>query len=205
MSPFAIIPAAAANRGLNGNDWAVLHTIALHADKNGDAYPSLTTIAKVAGVFRRSVARSIKRLERLGLLERKAERQPGARWSNTRYRITQDSVCGDAIPTQDSGQGDTIPTPNSGQGDTINQTNSVSGDTMNSVTSAALTEEERLLPRKGVSVGKEKVTNGVQGDTIPSSRCGFYMTNATGFRLCGRATVAGTDRCTEHQVGASSH
>jgi hypothetical protein len=189
MSPFAILPAAAANRGLGRRDWAVLHAIALHADKDGCAYPSLTTIAKVAGVLRNNVPKSIRKLEQLELLERKAERQPGARWSNTRYRVLRDSICGDGIQTA-----------NGIHGDAIQAANSIAGDAMNSIAGDALTDHRnRLLPRKGVCVGKEKVANSVPGDAV-ASRCGFYMTNATGFRLCDRPTVAGVDRCAEHSA-----
>ncbi|MGH7030668.1 MAG: helix-turn-helix domain-containing protein [Stellaceae bacterium] len=47
----------------------VLGCIALHADASGRAYPSMVTIAAMTGIRRSDVPRSIRRIERLGLLQ----------------------------------------------------------------------------------------------------------------------------------------
>ena len=75
---------------LSATDWAVLHVIALHADKAGHAYPSLARIAEIAGIQSRHVGRSTKRLERFGLLRFKRLRR-GSGWANNQYEIPLDA------------------------------------------------------------------------------------------------------------------
>ena len=60
---FSRIPARAAGMELTATDWAVLHVICLHADKAGQAYPSLARIAALARIRRNHVSRSTKRLD----------------------------------------------------------------------------------------------------------------------------------------------
>jgi helix-turn-helix protein len=192
MSPFAIIPAAAANRGLTGTDWAVLHAIGLHADKGGYAFPSMKTIALIAGVARKNIPRSTAKLERLGLLERKAERRQGARWSNTRYRILRNAVCSEDIEN-----------PNVLSSEDIQTGKCPQGRGQDVLTGEALTDHRTdSLPEKRVSVSKEGAgANVLRADDI--RRCGFYVANAAGFRLCGRPAAAGGDRCPEHAAKGS--
>src|SRR5438552_2905969 len=83
---FSRIPARAAGMELTATDWAVLHVICLHADKAGQAYPSLARIAALARIRRNHVSRSTKRLEHLGLLRSKRVSR-GSGWANTRYEV----------------------------------------------------------------------------------------------------------------------
>ena len=83
---FSRIPARAAGMKLNATDWQVLHAIGLHADRLGQAFPSLRRIALIAGIKRNHVSRSTKRLEEFGLL--KASRvKRGSVWANTSYQL----------------------------------------------------------------------------------------------------------------------
>jgi hypothetical protein len=74
---FARIPARAARyRDLSARDWRVLVAIASFADRAGRAYPSMTRIAKIVGINRGDVPRSIRRLEQLGLLHCQRRERP---------------------------------------------------------------------------------------------------------------------------------
>ena len=66
---FARIPERAIRcRDLSATDWRVLACILLHADEVGRAYPGMTTIAKMAGIRRQDVPRTIRRLEQMNLI-----------------------------------------------------------------------------------------------------------------------------------------
>jgi hypothetical protein len=66
---FARIPASAMRcRELTACDWRVLTCVALHANSAGKAWPSMATIASSTGIRREDVPRSIRRLEKFGLL-----------------------------------------------------------------------------------------------------------------------------------------
>jgi hypothetical protein len=66
---FARISEAAVRcRELSAADWRVLACVALHADARGRAWPSMATIADMTGLRRQDVPRTIRRLERLGML-----------------------------------------------------------------------------------------------------------------------------------------
>jgi hypothetical protein len=70
---FARIPARAGSmRELSGGDLRVLITIGAHADGEGRAYPSMTTIAGITGLRREDVPRAVRRLEHAGLLRRES-------------------------------------------------------------------------------------------------------------------------------------
>ena len=86
------IPARAMDMDLTAADWRALHVISLHADKKTGtiAYPTLAQIAEIAGIQSRHVARSTKRLERLGLLRIKRLRR-GKGWENNQYEILLDA------------------------------------------------------------------------------------------------------------------
>jgi hypothetical protein len=74
---FARIPARAVGfRELSAADWRVLACIALHADGTGRAYPGMTTIAAMTGIYRSNVPRSIRHLELLGILRRERRAHP---------------------------------------------------------------------------------------------------------------------------------
>jgi len=66
---FARIPLTAIScTEMSARDWRVFTCIALHADRFGRAYPSMATIAAITGIGRGDIPRSVRRLERLGLL-----------------------------------------------------------------------------------------------------------------------------------------
>lgn len=88
---FSRIPARAAGMGLTATDWRVLHTIGLHADKLGRAYPGLARIARIARINRNHVSRSTKRLEAFGLLTATRVKH-GSVWAHTNYQL----IFGDA-------------------------------------------------------------------------------------------------------------
>src|SRR5262249_24838711 len=84
---YARIPSRAIGcRELSATDWRVLACIALHADASGRAWPSMATIAKMVGIRREDVPRSIRRLEQLRLLRR----EPGSPTSSNIYIIALD-------------------------------------------------------------------------------------------------------------------
>jgi len=88
---FSRIPARAGGMKLRANDWQVLHAISLHADKSGWAYPSLERIARIAGIRRNHVSRSVRRLEKLGLIKSCPVRL-GSGWANTNYQVIFDDA-----------------------------------------------------------------------------------------------------------------
>src|ERR1700733_1989067 len=76
---FARLPVRAASmRDLSACDFRVLISIAAHADADGRAYPSMATVAKMTGIRRQDVPRSVKRLEQAGLLRRDARSDASA-------------------------------------------------------------------------------------------------------------------------------
>jgi hypothetical protein len=50
----------------------------------------------------------------------------------------------------------------------------------------------------GVPPGKPDHGDGDKPELDPSRRCGRYVTNSVGFRICGKPALAGTDHCAEH-------
>src|SRR5262249_51569058 len=84
---FARMPARAASANLRRTDWAVLHVIALHADKKGRAFPSMETIAAIIGINRSNVPRALNHLERSGLLRRHRVRRGAGGWQVNNYEL----------------------------------------------------------------------------------------------------------------------
>lgn len=72
---FAKTSAKALDAGLHAADWRVLVAIGLHANAEGWAYPSLSTLADIAHVLRTDIPRHTRRLEAAGLIE--IRRRPG--------------------------------------------------------------------------------------------------------------------------------
>jgi DNA-binding transcriptional regulator YhcF (GntR family) len=73
---FAKVPARAVRCRVSAIDWQVLHAVALHADTDGRAFPSMARIAVIAGINRSNVPRAIGRLEQSGLMVRNRTRKP---------------------------------------------------------------------------------------------------------------------------------
>src|SRR4029077_12735098 len=77
---FAMMPAKAATAELSATDWAVLHAIALHADKDGRAFPSMGRISAITGIKRHHVARAIGRIEQRRLMRHDRVPRPNGGW-----------------------------------------------------------------------------------------------------------------------------
>jgi len=87
-SKFSRVPSRAAGiRDLRGDDLRVLIAMGQHVDKAGNAHPSLSRIGALTGVSRKNVPRSIERLEKAGLIERRRVQAESGRWDRSRYRI----------------------------------------------------------------------------------------------------------------------
>jgi hypothetical protein len=88
IGQFARIPAQAASiPSLGACDLRVLIAIALHADGQGRAYPSLARIASRACMARQNVSRSIARLEKVGLLRHERRKGETGVWAHSFYEI----------------------------------------------------------------------------------------------------------------------
>jgi len=78
---------------LKGSVKSVLLILANRANKEGECFPALSTIAREAGVARSTVQEAIKELERLGLIKkirRKSTNHPG--WTSNLYRLSVDPL-----------------------------------------------------------------------------------------------------------------
>jgi hypothetical protein len=92
---FARVPIRAAGlTDLRERDYRVLIAIAAHADAEGRAYPSMTTISVATGIARGDVPRMLRHLEQLGLLrrDRRSEAHGGA--ASTIYTIVFENTGG---------------------------------------------------------------------------------------------------------------
>ena len=98
---FARIPAKAGTAKLSATDWAVLHVIALHADKDGRAFPGMGRIAGIIGIKRYNVPRSIARLEQRGLLRRQRVPRPKGGWQVNHYELVYEPI-GDVVTTDNT-------------------------------------------------------------------------------------------------------
>jgi hypothetical protein len=87
-SNFTLIPnqflAIAVQAKLSVSDVRVYLAIAQHAGPNGDAWPSLVRIGELTGISDpANISRSIRQLEKTGLLSRRRVRNPAGRWDRT--------------------------------------------------------------------------------------------------------------------------
>jgi hypothetical protein len=99
---FARIPMRAFGaRKLGADDLRVLMAIAIHADREGNACPSQGRIAKLAGMPRKNVPRSVSAIEAEGLIQRQRRPREGGGWDQSIYKIIFDDVTDNApIDTQ---------------------------------------------------------------------------------------------------------
>lgn len=93
---FAKVPARAVRCRVSAIDWQVLHAVALHADTDGRAFPSMARIAVIAGINRSNVPRAIGRLEQSGLMVRNRTRKPSGGWQVNHYQLLYEPI-GDVI------------------------------------------------------------------------------------------------------------
>ena len=91
---FARIPARAAGcKRLAAADWRVFVAIASHADRDGrGAFPALARIARLAGIDRTKVPRSIRRIEAAGLLRVDRRKNKHGDSDVNRYEIVFDDA-----------------------------------------------------------------------------------------------------------------
>ena len=75
---FAKVPIGAATLSLSGRAWRVLIAIGSHADKDGRAWPSLSTIARCTGIARKNIGPLIAELIRSRAIS-KEDPQKGSR------------------------------------------------------------------------------------------------------------------------------
>ena len=73
-------------KGLDAKQYAVLRSLAHHANKNHECYPSTRRIAIQTGLSTRSVTRALSELEELGLV-RRVPRFSGSRQTSNLYRV----------------------------------------------------------------------------------------------------------------------
>jgi hypothetical protein len=89
---FTIIPnealPIAVKSGLRLSDVLVYLAIAQHAGTGGKAWPSIARIAELTGIIDKSnVAKSIRQLEKAGLLTRARRRNNRGTWDSTTYTL----------------------------------------------------------------------------------------------------------------------
>jgi len=106
---FGKMPVRALRAKLRATDWKVLLAIAVHADKNGRAWPSMETIAAMAGINRSNVPRALNRLERCGLLRRHHVRK-GSGWQANYYELVFEPLP-DVITQDDTASADGVSSP----------------------------------------------------------------------------------------------
>lgn len=96
---FAICPAEILqNRELNAQDVRVYMAIAGFTDKNGVCFPSVSRIADICGISRRTVFRILSKLEQLKIISRQRRMRDDGGYSSNLYIVpsmTQDSVNND--------------------------------------------------------------------------------------------------------------
>lgn len=203
---FARVPAKASGSNLSKTDWAVLHALCLHSDKDGRAFPSMARIADIAGIKRNHVPRSMRRLEAKGLLRRERVPRPTGGWQVSHYELLFEPL-GDVTTT-----GDTRSEPVTATGDTPHQPVTIPGDTppemsprgvtgchhwreQGVTSSGALTD---YLTDQGTDLAKEgRVEEGesAAGGTSSGDTCRWPL--GTG---CTRLAMYGKRLCIVHEA-----
>jgi len=145
---FARIPQRAVGcRELSARVWRVLACIALHADKDGRAWPSLTTIAAITDIDRSKIPALIKRLIAAGLLRATRRRDHAGDAASTLYDIIFESTevfPKTATPVSDPGNTVLPETGTRGVGTNGNVTDQ--GTDQRTRTRARRAARERVLP-----------------------------------------------------------
>jgi hypothetical protein len=199
---FARIPAKAATAKLTQTDWAVLHAIGLHADKDGRAFPSMARIAEITGIKRHNVARAIGRIERRGLLRRHRVPRPNGGWQVNHYELVYEPL-GDVIPSDNTPHVlSTDNTPGKGVLSRDNRCSQhreqgvISSETLtNHLTTQGTEQAYQKEAQAGVGV-----TNGggvLTGDNTPPARCRWPLGAG-----CERPAVPGMGMCARHEATA---
>lgn len=116
------------------------------------------------------------------------------------------------LPTEGKADGSNLPTEGKAEpsgnlpteGKALYRTSYQGGDSLKeeegygtpAAVAAVLREEPATSP--GAPTGKPIGGEVAGAELDPSRRCGRYVTNAVGFRICGNSVVVGTDHCPEH-------
>ena len=199
---FARIPAKAARAKLSATDWAVLHVIGLHADKDGRAYPSMARIAEITGIKRHNVARAIGRIEQRGLMRHNRVPRPNGGWQVNQYQLLYEPL-GDVIPSDNTPHViSTDNTPAEGVLSTDNRCSQhreqgvISSETLtNHLTTQGTEEAYQEETQKGV--GSINGGSVLSGDSTPPERCRWPLGAG-----CERPAVTGSAMCARHEATA---
>ncbi len=85
---FAMVPAAILEDDtLDTYSKMILVALRLHADREGRAFPSLATLARLSGMGKSTIVRKLSELECSGHLRRSKKRLPSGEWAQTEYEL----------------------------------------------------------------------------------------------------------------------
>ena len=85
---FAMVPAAVLEDDtLDTYSKMILVALRLHADREGRAFPSLATLARLSGMGKSTIVRKLSELECSGHLRRSKKRLPSGEWAQTEYEL----------------------------------------------------------------------------------------------------------------------
>jgi hypothetical protein len=190
----ARIPAKAALADLSKTDWAVLHAICLHVDREGRAFPSMTRISEIAQIWRNHVPRSVARLEKQGLLRCRRVPRPTGGWQANHYEIIYEPI-GDVTTTGDALAPDVTPDGDTKAEMSPTEVTGVSPKPSRDVTSiGALTGQEEHIPYQKDGAVEVKRVNGAG---VPSAGdtpiCRWPL--GTG---CDKPALPGQTMCARH-------
>jgi hypothetical protein len=203
---FACIPAKAATAKLSATDWAVLHVIGLHADKDGRAFPSMSRIAEIIGMKRKNIPRTIKRLEECALLRRRRVPRPAGGWVN-HYELVfepigvlngEDTASEHVLSTEDT-DGEHVLNGEDAEPGACPQNGArrvLTGEALTTQGTEEAYQEETQTVAVGVNGGRVLNTADTKAD--PAATCPWYVTNSTGFKICGKPAVDDGGYCAEH-------
>ena len=205
---FARIPEAALGRGLEKNDWSVLAVICLHADRDGRAFPSMSTIATESHIDRPNVPRSLAKLEALDLIRRKRVPRRGGGWQNNIYQVvfdSSDASTGMSAETDDrcrvvSGEDTSrhvVVVDSTETKDVIRGENTMASAVKTDVIGGDALTDHSTDPyqEEGVTGVSDRTHAHERAGTLP---CGFYVVGEHGYRLCGKPCLEGHATCAEH-------
>ena len=103
--PFVVVPWWLLDcKDIDGYDLAVYCAIARHADNQGEAYPSRSRIADIAGVNIKTVDRAVKTLQEVGALEKRIRRDKAGDLTSNVYIVHElpTGVATQTVPPSDS-------------------------------------------------------------------------------------------------------
>lgn len=87
---------------LKGARFHVLMTIAMHANKNAECFPSVRQMEKLLPYNKNAINKAINDLIDLGLLEREQQRAESGKFNHNTYKIKYQAPCPQKIDTVES-------------------------------------------------------------------------------------------------------